>query len=91
MSKTNFSKMSTVLTNMGISIKTRSRVLKCFVWSVMLHCCETWTISKRMRRRIEAAEMWFWRRKRRIPWTARVTNEAVLLGGERGEKDDDDD
>ncbi len=59
MSKTNFKKMSTILTNMGISFRTRSRVLKCFVWSVMLYGCESWTISKVMRRRIEAAEMWF--------------------------------
>lgn len=65
MSKTNFTKMSSILTNMRISIKTRSRELRCFVWSGMLDGCETWTVSKATRQ-IEAAEMWFWKRVRRM-------------------------
>ena len=78
MSKVNFRKMSTILTNMRLNIQTRKRVLKCFIWSVLLYGCETWTISSVMRKRIEAAEMWYWRRMMRIPWKARLTNEEVL-------------
>ena len=76
--KDSFLKMKNVLTNMGITISTKMRVLKCFVWSTFLYGCETWTISKKMRQRILAAEMWFLMRMLRIPWTARVTNERVL-------------
>ena len=76
--KDSFLKMKNVLTNMGITISTKMRVLKCFVWSAFLYGCETWTISKKMRQRILAAEMWFPRRMLRIPWTAIVTNERVL-------------
>ena len=47
------------------------------MWSKMLYGCETWTISKVMRDRLEAAEMWLLRRMLRIPWTARMTNEEV--------------
>ena len=51
--------------------------MKCYVWSTMLYGCETWSISKVMRDRLEAAEMWLLRRMLRIPWTARMTNEEV--------------
>ena len=61
-----------------MGIKTRVRLMKCYVWSGLLYGCETWTISKGMRKRLEAAEMWFYRRMMRIPWTARITNEEVL-------------
>ena len=54
------------------------RILKAYVWSVLLFGCESWTISKEMRKRLEAAEMWFLRRMLRIPWTARRTNVEVL-------------
>ena len=47
------------------------------MWSTMLYGCETWSISKVMRDRLEAAEMWLLRRMLRIPWTARMTNEEV--------------
>ena len=70
--------MNNILTNIGTNIKTRIRVLKCFVWSALLYGCESWTISKKVRKRIEAAEMWFWRRMKRIPWTAILINETVL-------------
>ena len=53
-------------------------MLKSYVWSVLLFGCEAWTISKEMRKRLEAAELWFYRRMLRIPWTARRTNQEVL-------------
>ena len=56
----------------------RFRFLKCFVWSTLMYGCETWTISGEMKKRIEAAEMWFIRRRMRISWYERITNEEVL-------------
>ena len=73
-----FSQISAILTNLGIVIETRMRLLKTYVWSVVLFGCEVWTISKEMRRRLEAAKMWFMKRMMRIPWTTRRTNEEML-------------
>ena len=86
MAKTSFNNMRKVLTNMNLSMKIRLRMLKCFVWSVLLYGCEAWTLNRELRRRVEAAEMWFLRRMLRIPWTARMTNERVMeLAGVRRE------
>ena len=70
--------MKHLLTNSHISTNTRKRAVKTFVWSTLLYAAETWTISKTMEKRIEAMEMWCWRRVLKIPWTARRTNEQVL-------------
>ena len=81
-----FQKMGGLLKNRHMSLETRKRALKTYVWSVLLYGCETWTISKTMTKRLEAAEMWMWRRMLRISWTDRVTNEEVLrrMGVGRG-------
>ena len=76
--KSTFTDMKRILTNIRIGMGIRMRVLKCFVWSTLLYGSETWTITKKMRKRIEATEMWFLRRMQRIPWTARASNEEVL-------------
>ena len=67
----------------GLAIK--KRLLKCYIWSVLTYGCESWTIRKTMQKRLEAAEMWFYRRILRISWTERMTNEEVLrkMGTER--------
>ena len=78
MAKKTFTDTKKFLTNLSIGMQTRIRMLKCFVWSVLLYGCETWTLVERMKKRIAATEMWFLRRMLRIPWTARVTNERVL-------------
>ena len=78
MAKGTFQKMRNILTNRYINIRTRVRAVKMYVWSVMLYGCETWTISKKLERKIEAAEMWFWRRMLKVPWTARMRNDEVL-------------
>ena len=62
MEKASFGQMRKVLTNLQFNIDTRKRVLKAYVWSVLLFGCESWTISKDMRRKLEATEMWFLRR-----------------------------
>ena len=78
MGKATFDQMRMILTKLGIGIETRMRLPKTYAWSVILFGCESWTKSKKIRRRLEAAEMWFIRRMMRIQWTARRTNEEVL-------------
>ena len=78
MAKANFGKMRTLLTNLGLDAQLRLRILKCYIWSGLLYGCESWTLSAEMKRKLEAAEMWFLRRMWRVPWTARRTNVEVL-------------
>ena len=73
-----FQKLSKVLTNRTMTIKTRKRVLDCYLMTNLLYASECWTISAHMRSKLEAAEMWFYRRMLKIPWTDHVTNEEVL-------------
>ena len=75
--KTAYGRLKKILSNVRMNIEARLRIMKCYVWSKMLYGCETWTISKVMRDRLEAAEMWLLRRMLRIPWTAKMTNEEV--------------
>ena len=56
----------------------RKRLAKCFVWSVLLYGAEAWTMRKRERDRLEAFEMWVWRRMEKIKWTDKVSNAKVL-------------
>ena len=83
--KTAFTKMKKMLTNGRISIETRKRAVKTYVWSTLLYGCEAWTVSKEMERRLEAMEMWCWRRMMRVSWTERRSNVNVLetIGGGR--------
>ena len=76
--KTAFKQMRSFLTNRSISIGVRKRAIKTYIWSTLLYGAETWTISKEMVKRIEAMEMWIWRRMMRISWVERQTNEEVL-------------
>ena len=68
MAKDAFHKMKPVLMNRNISTTTKKRVLKTYVWPVLLYGCECWTMNKDIERRLEATEMWFIRRMFRISW-----------------------
>ena len=70
--------MKNILANMNINIKTRIRTAKAYIWSILTYGCETWTISKDARGKLEALEMWLLRRMLRIPWTAHITNQRIL-------------
>jgi hypothetical protein len=78
MAKAKFGKMKGILTNLSLSKSIRLRIVKTYIWSVMLYGCESWTIGKKGMKRLEAAEMWIIRRMMRVPWTLRKTNEEVL-------------
>ena len=85
MAKTSFNQMSPVLKDRKLSIPLKVRLLKCFIWSVLLYGCESWTLSAALTRNIEATEMWFYRRMLRVSYTAHETNISVLqrMGEER--------
>ena len=85
MSKGRFQQMYRVFTSCQISVTLRLRLLNCYVYSMLLYGCETWTITKTLEKKIEACEMWMLRRIGKVSWTERKTNEEVLalLGTER--------
>jgi hypothetical protein len=62
----------------GLSKNLKKRLIKTLIWSVTLYGSETWTLRKEDTRRLEAFEMWLWRRMERISWTEHVSNEEVL-------------
>ena len=71
LAKSTFSKLDKILKNSALSIKTRIRVLNCYVNPVLMYGSEAWSITSDIRRRLESCEMWFLRRMT-IPWTLRV-------------------
>ena len=76
--KNAFNKVRNLVTNSKICIEIRKRFIKCYVWSVLLFGCETWTMGKEDEKRIQAMEMWLYRRMLKISWTEKKTNEEVL-------------
>lgn len=78
MAKTAFMKMRSLLINKNIQINTKKRLVKCYIWPVLLYGSESWTTTKAIDKRIEALEMWIWRRILRISWTKKIRTEEVL-------------
>ena len=73
-----FQRMSKILCNKKLSVNIRCRVLECYIWPILQYGCESWTISEIYKKKLEAAEMWFYRKMQRISYTAHKTNEEVL-------------
>ena len=61
-----------------ITLLTKVRLVKAMVFLVVMYGCESWTVKKAEHRRIDAFELWFWRRLLRIPWTARRSKQFLL-------------
>ena len=61
-----------------ITLPTKVRLVKAMVFPVVTYGCESWTVKKAERRRIDAFELWCWRRLLRVPWTARRSNQPIL-------------
>ena len=57
---------------------TKVRLVKAMVFPVVMYGCESWTVKKAERQRIDASELWCWRRLLRVPWTARRSNQSIL-------------
>ena len=67
-----------ILKSRDITLLTQVSLVKAIVFPVVMYGCESWTIKKTERRRIEAFELWCWRRLLRVPWTARRSNQSIL-------------
>ena len=61
-----------------ITLPTKVYLVKAMVFPVVMYGCESWTVKKAEHRRIDAFELWFWRRLLGVPWTARRPNQAIL-------------
>ena len=85
LAKKAFIEKKSILADKKLNIKLRTRLLKCYVWSVLLYVCESWTISSSCRKKLEAVEMWCYRRMMRMSWVKRISNEQILemVGMER--------
>ena len=70
--------LDSILKSRGITLPTKVRLVKAMVFPVVLYGCESWTVKKAEHRRIDAFELWCWRRLLRVPWTARRSNQSIL-------------
>ena len=70
--------LDSILKSRDITWSTKVRLVKAMVFPVVMYGCESWTIKKAERWRIEAFELWCWRRLLRVPWTARRSNQSIL-------------
>ena len=70
--------LDSILKNRDITLPTKVRLVKAMVFPVVMYGCESWTIKKAKHGRIDAFELWCWRRLLRVPWTARRSNQSIL-------------
>ena len=70
--------LDSILKSRDITLPTKVRLVKAVVFPVVMYGCESWTVKKAERRRIDAFELWCWRRLLRVPWTARRSNQSIL-------------
>ena len=67
--------LNSILKSRGITLSTKVSLVKAMVFPVEMYECESWTIKKAEHQRIDAFELWYWRRLLRVPWTARRSNQ----------------
>ena len=67
-----------ILKSRDITLPTKFRLVKAMVFPVVMYGCESWTVKNAEHQRIDAFELWFWRRLLRVPWTARRSNQSIL-------------
>ena len=70
--------LDTILKSRDITLQTKVHLVKAMVFPVVMDGCEIWTIKKTERQRIDAFELWYWRRLLRFPWTVRRSNQSIL-------------
>ena len=70
--------LDSILKSRNITLATKAHVIKAIIFPVVMYGCEGWTINKAERWRIDAFELWFWRRFLRVPWTVRRSNQSIL-------------
>ena len=70
--------LDSILKSRDISLPTKAHLVKAVVFSVVMYGCESWTIKKAECRKVDAFELWCWRRLLRVPWTARRSSQSIL-------------
>ena len=70
--------LDSILKSRDITLLTKIHLVKAMVFPVVMYGCESWTVKKAECRRIDAFELWYWRRLLRVPWTARRSNQSIL-------------
>ena len=70
--------LDSILKRRDITLLTKVRLVKAMVFPVVMYRCESWTVKKAEHRRIDAFELWCWRRLLRVLWTARTSNQSIL-------------
>ena len=70
--------LDSILKSRDITLSTKVHLVKAMVFPVVMYGCESWTVKKAEHRRIDAFELWCWRRLLRVPWTARRYNQSIL-------------
>ena len=70
--------LDSILKSRDITLSTKVHLAKAMVFPVVMYGCESWTIKKAEHQRIDALELWCWRRLLRVPWTARRSNQSIL-------------
>ena len=70
--------LDSILKSRDITLPTKVRLVKAMVFPVVMYGCESWTVKKGECQRIDAFELWCWRRLLRVPWTARRSNQSIL-------------
>ena len=70
--------LHSVFKSRDITLPAKVHLVKAMVFSVVMYGCESWTVKKAERQRIDAFELWCWRRLLRVPWTIRISNQSIL-------------
>ena len=70
--------LDSIFKSRDITLPTKFRLVKAVVFPVVMYGCESWNVKKAGRRKIDAFELWCWRRLLRVPWTARRSNQSIL-------------
>ena len=70
--------LDNIFKSRDITLPTKVRLVKAMAFPVVMYECESWAMKKAERRRIDAFELWCWRRLLRVPWTARRSNQSIL-------------
>ena len=70
--------LDSIIKSRDITLPTKVRLVKAMVFPVVMYGCERWTVKKAECQRIDAFELWCWRRLLRVPWTARTSNQSIL-------------
>ena len=71
-------KLDSILKSRDITLPTKVHLVKAMIFPVVMYGCESWTVKKAEHRRVDAFELWCWRRLLRVPWSARRSNQSIL-------------